>query len=55
MQTIIVCLTVIAAVGYLARRIYRNLRQDSDPCANCSGCILKDKAKSCAPDKSGHR
>lgn len=45
-QIIIVIVVGICTVIYVGYRIYRlitDIRHDDNPCAGCSGCVLKDQ------------
>lgn len=54
MQSLIVLLTVTAAVAYAGWRISRAVSAAQDPCAGCTGCALKEaknKNKDCVKKK----
>jgi len=45
-QVVVVVIIGIGTAVYIGYRIYRLItavRQDSNPCAGCSGCVLKDQ------------
>ena len=42
-QTFLVALVILMAIGYAARRIYRALENTDAPCRGCNGCALGDK------------
>ncbi len=44
MQIVLTILILAAAVGYAARRIYKTLTGEDDPCQGCQGCALKKKS-----------
>ncbi|MDO4309605.1 MAG: FeoB-associated Cys-rich membrane protein [Prevotella sp.] len=43
MQTFIVVLILIAAVGYAVRRVWLLLRRRNSPCHGCEGCALREE------------
>lgn len=40
-QLLVVCLVIIAAIGYAGWRVYTAIRKENDPCYGCDGCQLK--------------
>ena len=42
MELVVVTIIVALAVGYAATQIFQALKNHSNPCANCTGCTLKD-------------
>ena len=42
-QWIIVFAVLLAAVSYMAWRIYGTLKGHNDPCKGCCGCSQKDR------------
>ncbi|MDH6306219.1 hypothetical protein M2459_002933 [Parabacteroides sp. PF5-5] len=48
-QYIAIAIVGTMAVGYTLYSIYRmvkRIRKNNNPCAGCSGCVLKDQIKS---------
>jgi hypothetical protein len=41
MQTTIVIIILILAVGYAVWHVYKSFSHDADPCCGCEGCPLK--------------
>lgn len=40
-QLLVVCLVIIAAIGYAGWRVYTAIRKENDSCYGCDGCQLK--------------
>lgn len=43
MQTFVVVLILIVAVGYAVRRVWLLLRRRNSPCYGCEGCALREE------------
>ena len=41
-QTILVAVILLAAVGYAGWHVYSAFTRKKDPCCGCEGCALKD-------------
>ena len=44
-QLLVVCLVIIAAIGYAGWHVYTAIRRENDPCYGCEGCQLKGLKK----------
>ena len=45
LQLIIVVFVIMLSAAYLAYRIWKTLREASDPCHGCPGCARRDQSK----------
>ena len=45
LQTLIVIICIVLAVGYACRRVYLLVARRRDPCYGCSGCALKQQVR----------
>lgn len=44
-QYILIALILVAALGYVARQVYRAFSHGGDPCHGCSGCTMHQQLK----------